>query len=1011
MILNTITLHNFMSYADTQLDLSLVPVSCLAGANGAGKSALLDAITWAIWEEARSSSDDLVRLGEREMWADVRFEHEGESYRIRRSHLRAPGKNGSRGQSKGTLDFQVGNNGGQSWKSLTGASKRETQKLICDLLRMEYDTFVNSAYLKQGRADEFTTRTAKDRKQVLADILGLSYFDRLQEHCREHLRSLKQKKEWLEQVLMELPVAKEQLIALQSEHLAKQEELALCFKEKLARDKAADQLRDQLKRMAFIKDRLEASQLQLKQDQEDIDILTSQVAELNQRLSVLKELIDDRSRIEKEADRYEKLRLDNEKLDQSALLLQELTRRKIEARAELANLRNRLELEVDQAKEKLTKALAEMERLRQDTADSAKLAQEYQEYRALVAKEEELARKQEAFIQITDRCARLKQQIDEARVHLEADLAQKTAALADLNALLTSGQSLPQQKKNLEKQVQDLDKLETELELTRERGQETRGTLESIALKIENLKVTKIDNHEKIKELQACANSSICPLCSAPIVDRAAVIKRYQELINDTDSQINQLEEEFSQKEQQRILLRQQYKTLDERLKGRKNLDIEIGRYNEKLAAIKRAEENKARTEAEVNTLNLRLQTNDYAQVEQESLIALNNELAKLDFDPVFYNGVQGQVRLDRAIEPRYHQMIRDLDGKANLEIQIPLLQRSFEELGNKLAEESYGKELRTLLAETEKSIDELDYDGAKHSSLKAKLSELLPLSEKHKDLKRALEESSVLKSSHQNNQLRLNTKLEQIAALKKELSAWQSELAQAPLLEEELKQKEKLTEEAAFEYESLSKQVAVLDAQKIQLTEKLAHLEESRQSLSESERTISDYAFLSEAFGKKGIQAVIIENAIPEIEADANRILSRLSDNRMHVGLVTQQTNKSGNLVETLEIFIADEIGTRSYELYSGGEAFKVNFAIRVALSRLLARRAGAKLETLIIDEGFGSQDDTSRERLVKAIRSIQDDFARILVITHFADVKEMFPSHILVSKTNGTSKVELLS
>src|SRR6516165_8048431 len=133
-----------MSYVDTQLDLSLVPVSCLAGANGAGKSALLDAITWAIWEEARSGSDDLVRLGEREMWADVRFEHEGELYRIRRSHLKQAGKNGSRGQSKGTLDFQVGNNGGQSWKSLTGSSKRETQKMICDLLRMEYDTFVNS---------------------------------------------------------------------------------------------------------------------------------------------------------------------------------------------------------------------------------------------------------------------------------------------------------------------------------------------------------------------------------------------------------------------------------------------------------------------------------------------------------------------------------------------------------------------------------------------------------------------------------------------------------------------------------------------------------------------------------------------------------------------------------------------------------------------------------------------------------------------------------------------------
>jgi len=65
--------------------------------------------------------------------------------------------------------------------------------------------------------------------------------------------------------------------------------------------------------------------------------------------------------------------------------------------------------------------------------------------------------------------------------------------------------------------------------------------------------------------------------------------------------------------------------------------------------------------------------------------------------------------------------------------------------------------------------------------------------------------------------------------------------------------------------------------------------------------------------------------------------------------------------------------------------------------------------LETLIIDEGFGSQDEPSRDRLVRAIRSIQGDFAKILVITHFSDVREMFPTHILVSKTNGCSELRV--
>ena len=77
-----------------------------------------------------------------------------------------------------------------------------------------------------------------------------------------------------------------------------------------------------------------------------------------------------------------------------------------------------------------------------------------------------------------------------------------------------------------------------------------------------------------------------------------------------------------------------------------------------------------------------------------------------------------------------------------------------------------------------------------------------------------------------------------------------------------------------------------------------------------------------------------------------------------------------------TLDILISDSAGGREYELFSGGEAFRINFAIRLALSRVLAHRAGARLQTLVIDEGFGSQDAEGRQRLIEAINLV----ARIL-------------------------------
>ena len=153
----------------------------------------------------------------------------------------------------------------------------------------------------------------------------------------------------------------------------------------------------------------------------------------------------------------------------------------------------------------------------------------------------------------------------------------------------------------------------------------------------------------------------------------------------------------------------------------------------------------------------------------------------------------------------------------------------------------------------------------------------------------------------------------------------------------------------------------------------------------------------------------MLIEMALPEIETEANRLLGRMTDNRMHIKIEAQRQSKKGELLETLDIKISDELGMRSYEMFSGGEAFRIDFAIRIALSRLLAKRAGAPLPTLIIDEGFGTQDNTGMEKIKEAINSIQDDFDKIIVITHIEELKDAFPMRINVIKTAEGSTLEV--
>ncbi|MDP6782358.1 MAG: SMC family ATPase, partial [Dehalococcoidia bacterium] len=187
-------------------------------------------------------------------------------------------------------------------------------------------------------------------------------------------------------------------------------------------------------------------------------------------------------------------------------------------------------------------------------------------------------------------------------------------------------------------------------------------------------------------------------------------------------------------------------------------------------------------------------------------------------------------------------------------------------------------------------------------------------------------------------------------------------------------------------------------------LEDRLARLEQ--QEREQATRTVQRgqaareealYNRLAEAFGKKGVQALLVEATLPELEEEADALLSRLTQGRMALRFVTQDEHGR----EILDIRISDELGTRSYEMYSGGETFRINFALRVALSKLLARRSGSPMRLLIVDEGFGTQDTAGRERLIEAINAISPEFDTIIAITHLDELKALFPVRIEFTKT----------
>ena len=247
-----------------------------------------------------------------------------------------------------------------------------------------------------------------------------------------------------------------------------------------------------------------------------------------------------------------------------------------------------------------------------------------------------------------------------------------------------------------------------------------------------------------------------------------------------------------------------------------------------------------------------------------------------------------------------------------------------------------------------------------------------------------------------------LGRRKDELEELEGRVNSIEASLEGFPDLERRLEEARKEVAGRDAERASYLARKGFLEGQVQRLAEVRRALGQHSGRLREQEREQSIFQELVTAFGRQGVQAMLIETVVPRLEEEANLLLGRMTDNRMHVKLETQRERRSGRgeAIETLEINVSDELGPRSYEMYSGGEAFRVNLALRIALSKVLAQRMGAPLPTLFIDEGFGTQDGAGRERILDVISAIQDEFDKIIVITHLDDLKDMFPVRIEVQK-----------
>ncbi len=389
----------------------------------------------------------------------------------------------------------------------------------------------------------------------------------------------------------------------------------------------------------------------------------------------------------------------------------------------------------------------------------------------------------------------------------------------------------------------------------------------------------------------------------------------------------------------------------------------------------------------------------------QEDLENTQNSIRKLDKER---KGLEREI--DKAktvlknkgkVESHLAIMQRELEEAEEAKKRIEALMVKLIPLKENMADKTYASELLADKRKLQEEMSKLDYDEDIHRKIREELKELAHIGESYQEVQLA----KVRLSADEESINRIRALIEARESYGIELTTLIGQLEKATEGIETIKKDiyglEMEKKKMGDEIRQLQSKKGALDERLKQIEDAKREIKEKKNAILELNREIELYSTLIEIYGKRGIQAAIIENAIPELQDETNRILAKITDGRLTVEFLTQRDTKAGNTVETLDIKISDGLDTRKYETYSGGEEFRINFAIRIALSKILARRAGATVRMLVLDEGFGTLDEKGRERLAQVINAISDEFEKIIVITHIQDLKDYFSNQIEVYMT----------
>ncbi|MEO0947187.1 MAG: SbcC/MukB-like Walker B domain-containing protein, partial [Cyanobacteria bacterium J06641_5] len=982
-----LVLKNFLSYREATLDFRGLHTACICGPNGAGKSSLLEAVTWVLWGQSRAAADDdAIHAGAMEVRVDFTFACAGEAYRVIRGRRRSGG---------GSLDLQIQTSEG-SFRSLTGRGMRATQQQIDRILKLDYDTFVNSAYLRQGRADEFMTRRPSDRKQILADLLKLDRYETLSDKAKETTRQFKAKAEQLQASLVPLQVRLQE-----KPGIVEQRDRGLVTLEQIRDLQACDRktyeaIQEKERQGQHLKAQFEWQKQQYQVLKNDCDRLARDGQNLHVQLGELQQLLGREAEVMAGYEQYVALQAEEEAFAACFQAHQDACQQKQQLQYRQSEQLNTLHLQLRTYASQLEALQGQS---RENTAILAKAAEVEEAFQRLQKhrqQQEHLDALQLQVSPLLQRRQRLQAEIDRAGARLSARLEQLQTVAAQLGEQVAEVPRVRSRVSTVDAELQELDKKQQRRQQVQSRGEDRRAFRERLQEQQRACERNLAELAHKLELLEV--PGAACPLCQHPLDEehKQAVLTKTEAQQTDLQQQVWVLRDQLAATEKELQILRAEYRNITDELGAYDRLLQQRGQLEAQLSNSSALETQVQAISQEQKTLAQALEAGEFAQELRSELQDVETELQHLNYDERTHALVRGEVERWRWAEVKRSRMEEARQRQAELARLQPELQQKMQTLEEDIEHLQTDSSLQQEIANIDRAIAQLGYDRNVHNTAIAALKEAQVWVARYQHFERAKAQYPQYCERYRELQNLHEQRLGDLQNLQVQLDESVARIAAAPDYTAQLQALSDRLHARHQELEQAIAQQGRLEQQLLQLTELEDLVRETKSQLQQAKHQQRIYQELVQAFGKNGIQALTIENALPQLEAQTNQILARLTGNQLHVQFITQKTTrgrskKQTKLIDTLDIAIADAQGTRAYETYSGGEGFRINFAIRLALARLLAQRAGTALQMLIIDEGFGTQDAEGCDRLIAAINAIASDFDMSLVGTRPPTVDEV--------------------